>query len=365
LVYYRLRSSSEIDWIKSRNLKYLRGYLDKEYIVGEEIAATVFAVVASNPGITFAQIRSEVKEANSDDINALIAAEKIYVDLSAAPLMEQEQVHIFRDSSTAKVYSIAVNSRTSTVTESLQVLNVKAGATMIWDGKGFTVTTKGETQIYLQGEDGLISLSYAEFDKLLHLGEIKGISQEEAELSVSEKISEIFRQASPNALEEASRRYQILLPYLHGEPQFEETTSVRTIRFWKAKYNLAKEIYGCGLIGLIDGRSGNPTSRYSDKAWELIDKIIEKHYETFKEKNVWAVYEELKTAWSQAQKAGEIIEDCPSHITFYRRIRKCAGYKQTKKRLGSRAANKNLPLCWQLEVTTPRHGDRHERDCSH
>lgn len=66
----------------------------------------------------------------------------------------------------------------------------------------------------------------------------------------------------------------------------------------------------------------------------------------------------MKVAWLQAQKAGEIIENCPCHETFYRRARERAGYKQTKRRQGSRAANKNLPPCWQLEVTTPRHGDR-------
>ncbi len=35
---------------------------------------------------------------------------------------------------------------------------------------------------------------------------------------------------------------------------------------------------------------GNPTPRYSDEDLEFIDKAIEEHYETFKQKNVWQTY---------------------------------------------------------------------------
>ena len=357
-IYYQLRTNSEIDWIKYRNIKYLRGYFQKEYLVREEIATNLITVVTANPGITFSQLISEVKAANSDDINALIASKNLYIDLSAAPLIESEKIHIFCNQQTAKVYSIAVDSSTQTVADSLQNFDIKTGSNIIWDNKAFTITTTGETQIYLRGEDGLISLSYAEFDKLIHLGQIKTIPQNETENSVNKAVSAIFRRASPNALEEASRRYQILRPYISGESPQEETTPERTIRFWKAKYQKAKEIYGCGLVGLIDNKKGNSTPRYSNKAREFIDQIIEKHYETLKQKNVWSVYEALKVAWSQAQKSGEIIENCPCHQTFYQRVRERAGYKQTKSRQGSRAANQNLPPCWQLEIGTPRHGDR-------
>jgi hypothetical protein len=88
--YYRLRSDAEIDWVKYRNIKYLRGYLDKNYIVGAQAKTAVLSVVTSNPGISFSQLRQEVKDvANVDDINALIATKQLYLDFSAAPLKEQ------------------------------------------------------------------------------------------------------------------------------------------------------------------------------------------------------------------------------------------------------------------------------------
>jgi hypothetical protein len=42
--------------------------------------------------------------------------------------------------------------------------------------------------------------------------------------------------------------------------------------------------------GRTFSRKGNPTPRYSDEDLEFIDKAIEEHYETFKQKNVWQTY---------------------------------------------------------------------------
>lgn len=354
---YRLRSSHEIDWIKYRNLKYLRGYIDKKYVVSEDIVTKLITTVTSNPGITFAQLRSEVNSANSDDINALIAEGEIYVDLSAVALTEQSKVHIFRDQSTSSSYSIVFNLPTVNVINSITNICEKPGSTIIWDGKVFTVVTKGDKNIYLQGEAGLVSLTNSEFETLFRLEQIKGISQEKSQSDCKEEISKIFMKASPNALELANWRYSILQAYLKGE-LLEESISIRTIRFWKSKYNQAESIYGCGFIGLIDERKGNSASRYSDEAWKIIDKVIEDNYENFKQKNGLAVYNILKTVWSEKQKSGQIIEDLPSQKTFYLRLKKHGDYKQVRKRQGTRAAYKKLPPRWLLEMTTPRHGDR-------
>lgn len=354
-VYYRLRSNNEIDWIKYRNIKYLKDYLDKKYIVNKEISTTVIAVVASNPGITLAQLLKEASATTVDDINALIAAKKIYIDLSTAPLIEQERVHIFRDQSTAKAYSIVVHSRNQMIAEVAGVVDVRVGSSIFWDGLSFIINAIGETQIWLRGEDGLIGLTYAEFDKLVQLGDIKGLSCEQHS-SISSLGWEYFLKASPEALSEANRRYQAITPYLCGQPPEEETVSFRTLRDWKAKYFKAKQKYGCGLIGLIDNRQakGNRTPRYSDKAIEFIDNIIEQHYETFKQKNGWAVYSVLKSSWNSA----DFIEPIPSYETFRKRLKERSGYKQTKNRLGQRAANQKLPPYLELFERTPRHGDR-------
>lgn len=266
--------------------------------------------------------------------------------------MEQERVYIFRDKVTAESYAIAISSRSNKVTDSLQIINVQVGTSIVWDGNSFTIDAVGETKIWLGEEDNLLGLTHTEFHKLVEKQEIKGLPSL-PEPSISSEGWQHFLKASPTDLEKANERYQLIASHLYGEEPEKATKSERTIRYWKANFKKAKEKYGCGLIGLIDQRKGNSTPRYSDEIWEFIDKIIKDNYETFKQKNIWAVYEELKDQW---EKKG-IIEPLPSHTTFYERVKQGSGYDRTKKRLGSRAANQKLPPLL-LYFSTPRHGDR-------
>jgi transposase InsO family protein len=48
----------------------------------------------------------------------------------------------------------------------------------------------------------------------------------------------------------------------------------------------------------------------------------------------------------------------PSYKTFLKFCNSRPSYEQTKKRQGSRSAYPNEPFYWELEFTTPRHGDR-------
>lgn len=102
--YYRIRSDVEIDWIKYRNRQFLKSYIEKNYQIRDEVAAFVKSIVTSQPGITYLKLL-QYQKVSPDDINALLATEELYIDLSAAPLAEPEKVHIFRNKETA-VYGI-------------------------------------------------------------------------------------------------------------------------------------------------------------------------------------------------------------------------------------------------------------------
>lgn len=144
--------------------------------------------------------------------------------------------------------------------------------------------------------------------------------------------------------------------YKNGQKRENETVPLRTIRNWKAKFQAAEQKYCWGYIGLIDNHAakGNHLPKISPLTWEFIDEIIESHYETLKQRGKLAVYGVLRQEW---EKAGR-IEHIPSYVTFSSRIKQRSGYQQTKKRLGSRAAYQKSNFYWELEFTTPRHGDR-------
>ncbi len=75
-------------------------------------------------------------------------------------------------------------------------------------------------------------------------------------------------------------------------------------------------------------------------------------YETHKQKGKRAVYGALVNACEQQNTA------VPSYKTFLKFCNSRCQYEQTKKRQGSRAAYSNEPFYWELEFTTPRHGNR-------
>lgn len=312
-LYYRIRLDAEIDWIKYRNRLFLKAYTQQKYQVRKEIADKLLELVASHPGITYWELLDE-KEAKSDDINALIATQEIYIDLSAAPLAEPERVHLFRDRQTALAYAQMLES------VSLSMAPFASGA----DGNTYEVTAIANC---LPSQSG-----------------------------ISAKAMEHFLKASPEALAEANQKYQIIEPLLKGNKRENETVPLRTLRNWKARFKLAQQKYGCGYVGLIDNHiaKGNRHPKISQSAQEFIEKIIEEQYETLKQKGKLAVYGILEREW---EKAGR-TDKPPSYATFSSRIKQRSGYQQTKKRKGARAAYQQSLFYWELKLTTPRHGDR-------
>jgi len=85
---------------------------------------------------------------------------------------------------------------------------------------------------------------------------------------------------------------------------------------------------------------------------ELMMELIARDYETNKQKNKHSVYAAL------LRECEERGLPAPSYKTFAKAIDSRPGYEQTYKRQGSRAAYSREPFYFELELTTPRHGDR-------
>jgi len=81
-------------------------------------------------------------------------------------------------------------------------------------------------------------------------------------------------------------------------------------------------------------------------------KFLEKDYETLKQKTQYASWRTLRLA---CERQGVVS---PSFKTFSIAVRQRPGFEQTLKRKGSRAAYQLDPFYWELEQSTPRHGDR-------
>ncbi|HEY9631241.1 MAG TPA: DDE-type integrase/transposase/recombinase [Coleofasciculaceae cyanobacterium] len=358
---FRIRTDTEINWVKVGNIRCLRAYLNpkKEYCVDEQISEAITATVTAHPeGISLSQLRQEVSLATIDDIYTLIAKDTIWVDQDSVSLTDdQERVHIFPNQQIAEACVLMQQCRTSSLTSTLQITNIAEGTTFYWGGKLRTILHVGKDLIYVRGDENMIRLSYADFNSLAQKGDIVYPKKQAAE-AFPDEVQNILLRASPTDLAEANRRYWIIAPRLHGQAT-NESTPERTVRAWLAKYREAEEKYGFGLAGLISKKnSGNHYSRYSQEVWDFADEIISTEYETGTQPTRLAAYGILLAQWSKQKEEGKIAGDPPSYQAFCERINNRPIYQRTLARQGKRAAYQVSSTYLELEYKTPRHGSR-------
>ena len=352
---YTICSDKEFNWTIQRNFLFLEDYYRVEsLVVDESVKNRIIAILSEQTGITLAELLEHKNNFNADDIYFLIATKDIYVDLERSLLVEPQRVKVFCNEQTAKAHDLITEESTSSSIISPPVVNLITGNLIYWDGKGLEILHVGDTEITLVDENRqLINVKISELENLVRQGKIISLQSPALE-SNQEEAWQKFHQASPEDQAEALHRYETIKPYLDGTPPETETVSSRTIRDWKSKYLVAQQKYNCGLIGLLSHRNGkgNRSRKLPQETIDLIDKVILEDYETNKQKNMLSSYRFLVEL---CDKKGAFT---PSYVTFTKQVQQRSSYKQTKKRQGRRAAYKHKEFYWELNKTTPRHGDR-------
>ena len=89
-LYYRVRSSAEIDWTFQRNLQFLDDYLRADpSAIPTSSRETARAYVSAVAGLRLDELLQATKETvSADEIFGMIAANILYVNLHAAALAE-------------------------------------------------------------------------------------------------------------------------------------------------------------------------------------------------------------------------------------------------------------------------------------
>jgi putative transposase len=283
-----------------------------------------------------------------DDVYALIASEQLYVDLSQTPLADPAHVQVFVDQEQAAAYR-TLSQSTFHLFPSLSSCMLAPGTLLWWDGKPWRILNLGETAVTLfSAEKQVVDLPIETFEDLLRQRKMT-VATPAPDPTFTEE-HELLTSTSPEQLEIATYRYKIL-----GRSLPEETVvSARTLQRWRMKFRTAEAIYGHGFLGLIPGRNqqGNHLPRLSQQVEQLLEKYITDHHETLNQQSKTAVYLLFER---EAKEQGLPV---PSYPTFLDRIAKRDRREQTLKRQGPRAAAQHDPWVWELEQTTPKHGDR-------
>ena len=297
-LYYRVRSSEEINWVLQRNLQFLEDYLRFDHAsVDGFVDQAVKAAVLTNPGILLSDLLERAKDvAKRDDIYLLIASGEIYVDLGAAAIVEPERVRVFASPDTAAAHQHAC--------PDLQR----------------SVGTIGPTTSLVQAHGEAFRLLTA---------------------------------ASAQELKVANERFDVVKRHMEGEVA-PAAVPARTLRSWLAQYRLAAEKYGNGYVGLLPrtGDRGNRTLRLPEASHKLLAEFIANDYENLKQKTRAASWAALKR---ECEERGIVA---PSYVSFCLAVRERPAFEQILKRQGRRAAYAHAEFYFELQPTTPRHGDR-------
>lgn len=354
-LYYRIRSSKEIDWTYQRNLEFLEDYYrGGSLAIPSEVRALVLAKVAEAPGITLEHLYENTKQfLKLDEIFTLITLEQIYVNLRTALLIEPNKVSVYLNQETAIAYENLLQAQPPIWLNTPNFIDLKTGTSIQWNEKGWTIVNVGAAIVSLISETKAVTeIPLATFEKLVQENRISGLNLP-GTAGVHPEIERRILQADKRALAEANRRYQIIRDFLSGESLSTGTNiPERTLRRWVAQYRKFQELYGNGYAALLPTqRSGNTRDKLPSQSRSLIYEFIENDYESVKQKSKSAVYAAYIL---KCEKRGILPA---SYKTFSRAVNHRPRYKQTFKRQGAKAAYKEKEFYWELAPTTPRHGD--------
>jgi putative transposase len=353
---YRVRSSQEIDWKLQRNVQFLEDYFRGDSaVVPATIREHVLSHVAALSSMTLRDLIEMTSGiATPDQVFFLIADETVYVDLTSAPLVEPDKVIVFPSKDV--VFDNGRDKDASRQASCSGTQTFEVGASVDWDGCRWQIANMGEHQVCLLGEAGdFMEVPVAAFEALARQGRIlRTATNQQQRSSISHKL----RQASERDLKIANERVKLVRLYLSGKPVKPVPAGVgfspRTLRRWTADYRSAESESGNGYIALLPGYAarGNRNAKLPERSQQLMLEFIDKHYENLKQRTLHSVWSALGSACEQ--------QGCPipSYKTFCRTVHARSGSLQTRKRQGERVAYQEEPFYWELELKTPRHGDR-------
>lgn len=346
-LYYRLRSSAGIDWVFQRNLRFLADYLSSTAdSIADDLRLEILSLVPEHGPVNLFAILDHFGEGRAGEVYSLIARGDLYVDLTAGALVEPSRVRVYRSEVVARAVEDAEVQAGAIAT----LLECVPGRRLVWDGRPWTIANAGERAVWLvDDERRLAEIARTSLDNLVSSGAVVPVGESAPH---TDGGRDLLAAAHPDDLAEALVRLDVVDRYRRGEGT--GVHARRTVQAWATRWRRAESVHGAGLVGLIPRRHarGNRKPKLCPEARALLDDAIRTRYETPRQVARVRVHEAIVLACD-----GEGLVP-PSYKTVCTEIRKRSGADQVRAREGKRAAYQVEPFYWELEMTTPRHGDR-------
>ena len=338
---YRVRTDAELHPLSIQNLKFLQDFWIHEYPVASAQEEQILTCLSTTPGISVAQLLDAFSDLPVDVVWALLTRNRIFTNLSAASLMQWDQVVLYLSVEEAEHDARQIARLPPSLPLFLRIC---------FDGRLWEGEKQGET-VLLRPEVGPVLTLPVPI--LQHLFATKqAVEASDATPSaLTKEAREILSRAGPTQLQTANRRLSTMLAYVNGESI---PVTPRSVQKWLKAFRQAESVYGCGYLGLIDksAQRGNREVRVEKASKELLVAFLQSHYAVPQAKRASAVYVLYREECAK-QKIPPV-----SPATFYRERKMFTTPEVTAVRRGKRAAYQERPWFFSLDQTTPRHGER-------
>jgi transposase InsO family protein len=224
---------------------------------------------------------------------------------------------------------------------------LSGGTPISWDGNPWKILNVGISEVCLEDpQHQICTLPLCEFQQLVAGGAILGIPLE-SDLR-NDFVAEKLRHASPADLALAVHRIRCL------EEDADPHISARTFRKWRKCADEAESAYGnrfAGLVARISAR-GNRLRKVSAEVINVMQQVIDTEVLTAFQPKIGVCYGLVRNLCAER---GLLA---PSEKTFRAEIKLRREEAITLAREGNRAAYGVTEFQWNVDQSTPRHGER-------
>jgi len=346
---FRVYSSKETNWIVIRNLEFLAEYLQENCPMPAPETREALMRQFGNERWLLLQELLATDGVSADMVFTLIAFGHLFIDFEHELLSEPGFTNVCRDPLGAEVYQQQKRGACKQTTTSLHSVLLAGGTTIVWDGFPWRILNVGASEVCLEDPDkNILTLRLDTLQSLVVNGSISGIPLEVD--SRHDHAADILKRAAPIDLGRAVMRAHLL----DGLDDGSITVSQRVLRKWQKLAREGEIAYGNRFVALLPRISarGNRLRKVDSEVVEVMNMVIDTEVLTASKANITICY-------------GNLINLCdaqgllpPSEKTFRAEIKRRREEIVILARQGRRAAYNITEFCWQIDQSTPRHGER-------
>ncbi|MFA6444243.1 MAG: hypothetical protein WCV99_18090, partial [Sterolibacterium sp.] len=346
---FRVISSKETNWILVRNLVFLSDYLRADCPPPTEEAIEVVKQHLSDERWILLQRLLESDGICADTVFTMIARESLFVDMEHELLSEPVFTNVCRDALSSEIYRNQKLSSCAAGAIQLKTIRVAPGTPILWDGSPWRILNVGDKDIFLEDENHAISnLQHDTFRILEHNGAITGLPEE-----VDQRYAlaaDVLTRAAPIDLESAVAR----AGHLASTERTATSPPERTLRYWRKHANEGEIAYGNQFVGLVPkiSKRGNRMRKIDATVVAVMEEIIDQEVLTSTKSQISICYGMVRNLCADRGLLS------PSEKTFRAEITRRRQEAIVLAREGRKAAYSCTEFHWQIDQSTPRHGER-------